>query len=88
MGLRQSPANRDRSAGNEKEKDCARGKLCVEENYYFANLDKCANFVFSFSLMDPFPFEACVPKFPNQRTQQRRMTNEFEFEIGMIFALM
>lgn len=63
---------------------------CVfdEENYYFANLDKCANFVFSFSLMSPFPFEACVPKFPNQRTQQRRMTNEFEFEIGMIFALM
>lgn len=63
---------------------------CVfeEENYYFANLDKCANFVFSFSLMDPFPFDACVPKFPNQRTQQRRTTNEFEFEIGMIFALM
>ena len=59
---------------------------CVfyEENYYFANLDKCANFVFSFSLMDPFPFDAC----PNQRTQQRRTTNEFEFEIGMIFALM
>lgn len=81
MGLRQSPANRDRSAGNEKEKDCARGKLCVEENYYFANLDKCANFVFSF-------FSSCVPKFPNQRTQQRRTTNEFEFEIGMIFALM
>ena len=59
-----------------------------EENYYFANLDKYVNFVFSFSSMNPFPFDACTPKFPSQRTQQRQTTNVLEFETGMIVALM